>query len=100
MVFVERKTEKGFAYSVEDLFGKIEIKSFGKLDAKVLDELTMQIISRNLRTGGVEDKISFEYFPNDNWSEDEDLQKWKEINETRWARNWNKFLAWFKSWYN
>lgn len=97
MIFQERKTEKGFDYKVEDIFGVIEIQSKVKMDAKMLDSLTVKILAHTIKEGKVEDIMSFTFRPKYEYTEEEELAIWRERNK---YTPWERFIKWLKKWYN
>lgn len=78
MLFKEKETEEGFAYSVTDVFGTIDIYAEEKLDGELLDDIVYAIldttgtivsdIGGNIATPKGE--IEFEFDAKDAWQED------------------------------
>ena len=72
MLFKERATSPGFAYTVEDLFGTITIQSAKKLDGPTLDRIVMAVLKTGATEGTVTDDITFTFAINNTWQEDEE----------------------------
>lgn len=64
MIFAEKKypvpiQEMGFAaafnfeYAVEDVFGRIEVRSFDKLEAKTLDDIVLYVLKSGAGKGEI-----------------------------------------------
>lgn len=91
MIFQEKKTEKGFSYYTEDVFGKLYIQATIQIKPELLDDLVVFMLKRmkhNMAakeiTGKVElptkakDVIEYKFEPAELWSEDDDDE---ELNE-------------------
>lgn len=48
MIYQEKKTKDGYDYTIEDVFGKIEMKSAIQLDGPMLDSITMTLMRQNI----------------------------------------------------
>lgn len=79
MVFAEQKTETGFTYDCEDVFGTIHIESPKKLDAGILDDMTVvllrikggaQTVQGNIETQ--EGLVSYTFTKRAPWEEDDE----------------------------
>ena len=80
MIFAERKTDTGYNYVVDEVFGTISIDSTVKLDGDKLDALTMLLLhqggSAKEVTGTVEHDagtVSYTFTKRSQWSEDDDM---------------------------
>lgn len=79
MLYIERKTETGFEYELQELFGTIKISSPEKLSDpetkhEKLDAVTLAIIRSNLPKGEFPGAITFTFEKSDQWDEDDDLK--------------------------
>lgn len=79
MVFQEKKTEQGYEYTVEDVFGKIEIASSQQLTGEILDDMVVLLLRKNLNaevvTGEVKHKggvVTYKFHRASTWSEDDE----------------------------
>lgn len=80
MIFAERKTDTGYNYVVDEVFGTISIDSTVKLDGDKLDALTMLLLhqggSAKEITGTVEHDtgtVSYTFTKRSQWSEGDDM---------------------------
>lgn len=46
MLFAERKTEKGWSYETEDVFGTVRLESSVRLDGGTLDDVTLHLVTK------------------------------------------------------
>lgn len=71
MIFREKKTDAGaFSYSVEDVFGVIEIDSPDRLGAKELDMITVGILQAQADQGTIEGtSVSFRFKKKGQWED-------------------------------
>ena len=81
MIFQETKTEKGFHYRCEDIFGEVELNTESKLEAGLLDDVVSFLLRQNLSakevTGEVETeagKVAYRFVKADLWSEDDEKE--------------------------
>lgn len=93
MIFQEKKTDTGYTYKVEDVFGEIEIVSSTRLvkkikdketgeekdDGSLLDDMVLLLLRKNLNaeivTGEVihdEGKVQYTFKRTPQWSEDDE----------------------------
>lgn len=57
MVFTEQKTDKGFIYKVEDVFGEMEFESPEKVEPVFLDQIFLAIFNIKSNTEIIEGDI-------------------------------------------
>lgn len=78
MIFAERtlSTEDfKYAYSLEEVFGKIEIQSKEKLNGVMLDRLTMEILKISYEKGSItteKGEIRYTFIKNNDWQHEND----------------------------
>jgi hypothetical protein len=72
MIFIEKKLEKGYNYSIEEVFGKLFIESPIKLEAQLLDLIVQKVLRANVKNLIINDNIKVTYEPNNSWAEDDD----------------------------
>ncbi len=72
MIYTERKTEEGYEYKNEDLYGWTTINSQEKLDPDTLDQIVCQMVMEKKIKKGHTDTLRFEAQFKDQWSEDEE----------------------------
>lgn len=77
MVFAEQKTERGFIYDCEDVFGTIHIESAKQLDAGILDDMTVALLrvkgSAQTVKGDIETPggpVSYTFTKRSQWEDD------------------------------
>ncbi len=77
MVFQEQKTEAGWAYKVEDVFGVIEIDSSEQLGGDLLDDMVVLLLGQNQSAETVEGSVkhqngtvTYKFVKAPQWSED------------------------------
>lgn len=70
MIFVEKKLEKGYNYSIEEIFGKLFIESPIQLDGKLLDLIVQKVLIANVKNLIINKNIKVIYEPRTNWDED------------------------------
>lgn len=77
MIFAEQKLsteELGYAYSLDEVFGKIEFKSKEKLTGVMLDRLTMEVLKTGYEKGTITTEVgdvSYTFIKQDNWQEND-----------------------------
>lgn len=57
MIFQERKTDTGYTYDVEDVFGTIHIESSAQLEPAVLDDMVVLLLKQNLTAQTIEGTV-------------------------------------------
>ncbi len=57
MIFQERKTDTGYTYDLEDVFGTLHIVSTSKVSADLLDSMVVLLLRQNLTAGTVEGEV-------------------------------------------
>lgn len=79
MIFQERKTETGFHYKVEDVFGTVDIESDAKLTPDLLDDMVVLLLGQNLSAKEVSGTVkhdggtvAYKFVKADMWSEPEE----------------------------
>lgn len=70
MIFVEKKLEKGYNYSIEEIFGKLFIESPIQLDGKLLDLIVQKVLKANVKNLIINQNIKVTYEPRTNWDDD------------------------------
>lgn len=73
MLFLEKKTQDGYEYQVEDLFGKIELFSEVQLPANTLDACVLSLLNNEGAEGEIKAKegmVKFKFTRINQWSED------------------------------
>lgn len=78
MVFQEQKTEAGWHYKVEDVFGTIDIDSSGQLDGDTLDAMVVLLLGQNISAETVEGTVkhssgtvTYTFVKAPQWTEDD-----------------------------
>jgi hypothetical protein len=78
MIFQERKTEAGWAYKVEDVFGVIDIESSEQLDGDTLDAMVVLLQGQNISAQTVEGTVqhaggvvTYKFVKAPQWSDDD-----------------------------
>lgn len=79
MLYIERKTESGYSYELQEVFGTIKIESPTALSDpetkhEKLDAVTLAIIRSNLAQGEFPGGITFTFDKSPKWEEDEELK--------------------------
>jgi hypothetical protein len=113
MIFLEKKTKKGYTYKVEDVFGEIEIVSTTRLvkkikdedtgeekeDGSLLDDMVLLLLRENLSaeivTGEVvhdEGKVSYTFKRAPLWSEDDEEDELCEDTPTSTKKPAKEFI--------
>ena len=79
MLFQERKTNTGYEYKVEDVFGSITIESEQKMSGDLLDEVVVILLRKNIAaqtvTGEVSlmrGKVNYTFVKAPMWEDDEE----------------------------
>lgn len=81
MIFVEKRLSTGdfkYAYSLNEVFGIIEIQSKEKLTGVLLDRLTMEILKGNFPKGTITTEkgdVSYEFIKSNDWEKENDNNK-------------------------
>lgn len=92
MTYQEKKTEDGFEYFNQDLYGKTTIWSKEKLTGEILDILVIDnIIAKHIKSGSIND-IRFEAEFNKQWQDDDG----KEAPEFKPEINLTPKTSWLK----
>jgi TM2 domain-containing membrane protein YozV len=76
MKFLERQVDGSFTYTVEDVFGTIVLKSTKKMSATELDTFTQIVLQAGIKSGTINEGLSFEFKKNNDWLKDEDKPKY------------------------
>jgi hypothetical protein len=74
MIFLEKKTQDGYEYKVEDLFGIIDLYSEVQLPANTLDACVLSLLNHSGTEGEIKAKegmVKFKFTRNNEWSEDD-----------------------------
>jgi len=79
MIFQEKKTEKGYNYICQDVFGEVEIDSPEKLDGDTLDGMIRVLLKNKATsktiTGEVKTEkgiVEYKFVKTDIWSDDDE----------------------------
>lgn len=79
MIFQEKKTDDGYAYRCEEVFGIVELKTESKLDGDILDRLVSFLLKQNLTAketwGDITTElgeVSYRFVKADLWSDDDE----------------------------
>lgn len=79
MIFQERKTETGYHYRCEDIFGEVDIETEAKLEAGLLDDVVSFLLKQNLSAREVKGEatteaglIKYRFVKADQWSDDDE----------------------------
>lgn len=75
MIFAERQVEGGFTYTVTDIFGTIVLTSAKKLGRDDLDAYTGAILKAGIRSGTINDDLSFDFQKATDWLADDEGSK-------------------------
>ena len=87
MIFQEKKTETGYNYKVEDVFGTVVIDSEAKMTGELLDDVVLLLLKQNIRAETIDGEVKHEdgiikynFTKAPMWSEDdeEDICKTKD----------------------
>ncbi len=85
MIFQERKIETGFHYTVEDIFGVIDIESSTKLEPDILDEMVVVLLRQNLNAREISGEVKhgdgivkYVFKPRPIWEDDDEKNKCKD----------------------
>ena len=77
MVFQEQKTETGWHYKVEDVFGTIDIDSSAQLDGDTLDAMVVLLLGQSISAETVEGTVkhatgtvTYKFVKAPQWTED------------------------------
>lgn len=81
MLFQERKTNTGYEYKVEDVFGSITIESEQKMSGDLLDEIVVILLRKNISAQTVtgefkltRGKVNYTFVKAPMWEEDEEVK--------------------------
>lgn len=80
MIFQEKKTNTGYNYHLEDVFGVVDIDTSSKLNAGVLDDVVVFLMRQNISakviSGSVETPehgvVAYRFEKADQWSDDDE----------------------------
>lgn len=79
MIFQEKKQAQGFIYTVEDIFGTIDIESDAKLDPETLDGMVVLLLRQNLNAGEIKGEVKhakgtvkYVFRPRATWEDDDE----------------------------
>ena len=81
MIFKEIKTEQGYTYDTEDIFGTVHIESVEKLNGELLDDMVLLLLKQNISAETVTGEVKYEkgivkytFKKTPTWSEDEECE--------------------------
>jgi hypothetical protein len=72
MIFAEKKTENGFCYELEEVFGKVTLDSKVKLDGASLDAIVLGLMHNQSSEGNIGEKIKYKFERRSQWEEIEE----------------------------
>jgi hypothetical protein len=99
MIFQERKTETGYTYTVEDVFGTIEITSARqKITSELLDSIVSGILQANTTVGAITPEVAFVWGRPPAWLPEDKIPEPLKPNQCEKCRSMNTVensLRWF-----
>lgn len=100
MIFRERKTENGYSYEIDDVFGSVCINSPAKLTCELLDDMVLLLLKQNIAAeeirGEVKHKdglVTYTFKKAKMWDEDDEEIKPCENTPTETKRPASAFIA-------
>jgi len=89
MIFKEKKTQEGYQYQCEDVFGHVELVSSTRLDGDMLDSVVSLLLKQNLSAEKIEGEVKHDkgfvkyvLTPENTWKESEEHDDDESWNDT------------------